>query len=102
MYNEFTPAGEMMKIVGDYFDLYEITTESGKLYFGDREMEIVRAVQDTLYFKLPTDAAVGAKVKQSFASPLAILKRQYCPLIATGVGPLLRYCPPPHPVNGSW
>ena len=63
MYNEFTPAGEMMKIVGDYFDLYEITTESGKLYFGDREMEIVRAVQDTLYFKLPTDAAVGAKVK---------------------------------------
>ena len=69
MYNEFTPAGEMMKIVGDYFDLYEITTESGKLYFGDREMEIVRAVQDTLYFKLPTDAAVGAKVK--IVSPVA-------------------------------
>jgi len=36
---------------------------------GDREMEIVRAVQDTLYFKLPTDAAVGAKVK--IVSPVA-------------------------------
>ena len=36
MYNEFTPAGEMMKIVGDYFDLYEITTESGKLSHTDQ------------------------------------------------------------------
>lgn len=31
MYNEFTPAGGTMKIVGDFFDLYEITTESGQL-----------------------------------------------------------------------
>lgn len=29
MFNEFTPAGDTMKVVGDYFDLYEITTESG-------------------------------------------------------------------------
>ena len=27
MFNEFTPAGDTMKVVGDYFDLYEITTE---------------------------------------------------------------------------
>lgn len=69
MYNEFTPAGEMMKIVGDFFDLYEITTESGELFFGDRKMDIVRAVQDTLYFKLPDDATIGTKIK--IVSPIA-------------------------------
>ena len=63
MYNEFTPAGEMMKIVGDYFDLYKITTESGQLFFGDEEMDIIRAVQDTLYFNLPNDAIAGTKIK---------------------------------------
>ena len=69
MFNEFTPEGETMKIVGDFFDLYEITTESGELYFGDRKMDIVRAVQDTLYFKLPQDAAVGSAVR--LISPVA-------------------------------
>lgn len=69
MYNEFTPAGELMKIVGDFFDLYEMTTESGELFFGDRKMDIIRAVQDTLYFKLPEDAVAGAKIK--IISPIA-------------------------------
>lgn len=69
MYNEFTPAGELMKIVGDFFDLYEMTTESGELFFGDRKMDIVRAVQDTLYFKLPDDAVAGTKIK--IISPIA-------------------------------
>ena len=55
----------MMKIVGDYFDLYEITTESGKLYFGDREMEIVRAVQDTLYFNFLLMQQLVLKLKLS-------------------------------------
>ena len=69
MYNEFTPAGGTMKIVGDFFDLYEITTESGQLFFGDQEMDIIRAVQDTLYFNLPEDAIAGTKIK--IVSPIA-------------------------------
>lgn len=69
MYNEFAPAGGVMKIVGDFFDLYEITTERGQLFFGDEEMEIIRAVQDTLYFNLPGDAIAGMKIK--IVSPIA-------------------------------
>lgn len=69
MFNEFTPAGEVMKIVGDFFDLYEVTTETGQVLFGDSGMEIVRAVQDTLYFRLPADATIGTKIK--IVSPVA-------------------------------
>lgn len=52
-----------------FFDLYEITTESGQLFFGDQEMDIIRAVQDTLYFNLPEDAIAGTKIK--IVSPIA-------------------------------
>lgn len=75
MFNEFTPAGEIMKIVGDFFDLYEINTESGQLFWGDQEIKITRAVQDTIYFQLPHDAQPGTKIK--LVSP--ILGEVYVP-----------------------
>lgn len=113
MYNEFTPAGEMMKIVGDYFDLYEITTGSGELYFGDRKMEIARAVQDTLYFKLPTDAVAGTKVK--IVSPIAgevtvpgkykekgNMLCDYDPFTGWGGGQYLSSGPTPTAISGQY
>lgn len=63
MYNEFTPAGETMKVVGDFFDIYGITPESGKLFFGDKEMVITKATADTIYFQLPEDAVAGSKIR---------------------------------------
>lgn len=63
MGNEFTPPGKTMKIVGDYFDLYEITTESGQVFFGDKEVEITEATGTYISFVLPADAAPGTKVK---------------------------------------
>lgn len=63
MYNEFTPPGDTMKIVGDFFDLYEITPESGQLFFGDREMKITAATGDAVSFVLPGDAAAGTVVR---------------------------------------
>ena len=63
MYNEFTPAGETMKVVGDFFDIYGITPESGKLFLGDKEMVITRATADTIYFQLPEDAVPGSKIR---------------------------------------
>lgn len=63
MGNEFALPGEEMTVVGDFFDLYEITTESGQLFFGDQEMEITRAVEDTLYFTLPEDAQAGTQIR---------------------------------------
>lgn len=63
MYNEFTQAGSTMKIVGDFFDLYKMTTEEGQLFFGDKEMKITEATGTSLSFVLPADAAAGTKIK---------------------------------------
>ena len=113
MGNEFTPAGDMMAVVGDFFDLYEITTESGQLFFGDKEMKIEKAVQDTLYFKLPEDAAVGSKIK--LVSPIAgevIVPGKYkerghmlCdfdPLVGWGGAQYVSGGPTPAPFSGQY
>ena len=63
MFNEFTPAGDTMKVVGDYFDLYEITTESGQLFFGGKEVKITKSTGNSLSFVLPEDAVMGSKIK---------------------------------------
>lgn len=63
MGNEFTPAGKVMKIVGDYFDLYQVTTESGQVFFGNKEVEIIEATGTAISFVLPADAVAGTKIK---------------------------------------
>lgn len=63
MLNEFTPVGDTMRVVGDYFDLYGITTQSGELFFGGKKMEIAKATGNTLSFLLPADAAEGSQIK---------------------------------------
>lgn len=113
MYNEFTPAGEEMKIVGDFFDLYEINTESGQLFWGDQEMEITRAVQDTLYFQLPADAEAGTKVK--LVSPIAgevyvpgkyketgNMLCDYDPISGWGGSQYVSNGPEPAPISGNY
>lgn len=113
MFNEFTPAGEIMKIVGDFFDLYEINTESGKLFWGDQEMQIIRALQDTLYFKLPDDAKPGTKIK--IISPIAgeitvpgkyretgNMLCDYDPFSGWGGGQYVSNGPEPAPITGQY
>lgn len=61
--NEFAQPGKVGKIVGDFFDLYNLTTEAGQLFFGDKEMEIIEATETEISFVLPADATPGTKIK---------------------------------------
>ena len=59
--HEFTPAGDTMKVVGDYFIFMKITTESGQLFFGGKEVKITKSTGNSLSFVLPEDAVIGIK-----------------------------------------
>ncbi|MFA4869692.1 MAG: glycan-binding surface protein [Pedobacter sp.] len=63
MLNEYTPAGETMVILGKNFDLYEINKTDGKVIFGTTEVNIERASADSIYFKVPVNAAVNSVIK---------------------------------------
>ncbi len=63
MYNEYTPAGATMAITGKNFDLYELNPESGKVIFGTTEVAIDRSTPDSIFFKVPMEAVVNAKLQ---------------------------------------
>lgn len=63
MYNEYTAAGSMMAILGKNFDLYELNKENGKIEFGGKEVAIERSTPDSIFFKVPSDAAINAKIQ---------------------------------------
>nr|WP_121271404.1 glycan-binding surface protein [Pedobacter schmidteae] len=63
MLNEYTPAGETMVIIGKNFDLYEINPTNGKVIFGTTEVAIDRATSDSVYFKVPANAAANTVIK---------------------------------------
>ncbi|GAB3241301.1 glycan-binding surface protein [Hymenobacter seoulensis] len=71
MSNEYTPAGKMMAIVGQNFDLYEITPEKGKIEWAGTQVPITRATADSLYFVVPASASKGATVKVLDANQVA-------------------------------
>lgn len=113
MFNEFVAAGDTMRIIGDFFDLYEITAESGQLLFGDKELDIARAVQDTLFFVLPDDAVAGTKIK--LISPVCgerlvpgryhdrgYMMCDYDPYTGWGGGQYLSNGPEPAPFSGQY
>lgn len=62
MYNEYTPNGATMAIVGKNFDLYELNKESGKVIFDGTEVAIERSTADSIFFKVPLAAVVNAKL----------------------------------------
>lgn len=63
MYNEYTQTGATMTILGKNFDLYELDATNGKVVFDGTEVAIDRATPDSIFFKVPMDASVNAKLK---------------------------------------
>jgi hypothetical protein len=54
--NEFTPVGDSLIILGDNFDLYEVTPASGKVKFGDTEVAVGSSTSSQVKVKVPVGA----------------------------------------------
>ena len=63
MSNEYTPVGQKMAIVGQNFDLYEVTPEKGKVVWAGTPVAITKTTADSVYFVVPASATKGAAVK---------------------------------------
>ena len=113
MYNEYTPKGKTMKIVGDFFDLYQITTEAGEVFFGDEKVTVTEATGTSISFVVPSGAADEAKVK--LVSPVCgevmvpgkyrergNMLIDFDPFTGWGGGRYVSDGPTPEPISGSY
>ena len=62
MLNESTAEGDIMTILGDNFDLYEVTPGKGKVKFGNVEADVISNTSNTLTVKVPVGAPVSSIV----------------------------------------
>ncbi len=62
MLNEYSPAGSMMVIIGSQLKSNVVSGKS-KVLFGSTEAPITRVTDDSLYVKVPDNAAPGTIVK---------------------------------------
>ena len=53
IHNEYTASGEMMKIYGDYFDLYQVGPKTTVVSFGGKEVAVASATNKMLQVKIP-------------------------------------------------
>lgn len=65
LYNEYTLPGDTAEIVGDFFDLYKLTPEDGKIYLGSQELKIISATDKSIFFKVPSNAVNNQSIKLS-------------------------------------
>jgi hypothetical protein len=65
LYNEYTLPGDTAEIVGDFFDLYKLTPQDGKVYFGNQELPIISATDKSIFFKVPQGASNNQQIKLS-------------------------------------
>ncbi|MBC8082650.1 MAG: hypothetical protein H7Z21_05505, partial [Hymenobacter sp.] len=63
MSNEYAPVGSRMAIVGQNFDLYGISPQSGKVLWNGVPVTITKATGDSVYFVVPANALPGATLK---------------------------------------
>lgn len=112
MFNEFAPAGGTMKIIGDFFDLYKVDVESGKVYFGNEQLSVTEASATSVSFTLPVNAEAGTKIKiQGAVGPLVEVPGRYRevgypvynfnPYQGWGGLPYISSDPVPGPVEGT-
>lgn len=114
MSNEFMIKGGTMKVVGNFFDLYEFTPGRGQLFFDGKDIEITEVGETFLSFVVPTDAVVGAKIKivnpvdgEEFTVPGRYMERgnmlcDYDPFTGWGGGDYVTNGPNPAPVSGNY
>lgn len=73
--NEFATAGDTLKIVGENFDLYDLTEEKGKVTLGDRNLDILDADQNYVTIVMPEGIPDNTEIKVSGGkteSPISI------------------------------
>jgi hypothetical protein len=58
--NEFMNAGDEVKLLGSYLDLYDITKELGEVTVNGSPVEIIEAAADYLTFTIPAGTPDGA------------------------------------------
>jgi hypothetical protein len=58
--NEFMNAGDVVKLLGANFDLYDVNKETGEVTVDGTPVEIIDATADYLTFKIPTETPDGA------------------------------------------
>jgi len=63
MFNEYTAPGDTMMIYGQFFNLYEINSENGVVYFGDKQSPVIESSDTYLKAVVPADVKKNIKVK---------------------------------------
>lgn len=113
MNNEYTPEGATMVILGKNFDLYEITPEKGKVFFGNQEAAVDRNTPDSVFVKVPAGIAAGTKLKMKdgngveytvpgqYRDPRGILWN-YDPYTGWNSGLIITNGPVPAPISGNY
>ncbi|QIX60132.1 hypothetical protein HER32_02580 [Hymenobacter sp. BT18] len=66
--NEYAVPGQRAAVVGQNFDLYGVTPETGKVIWAGTAVPITKATADSAYFIVPASAAPGATLKISDAN----------------------------------
>ena len=61
--NEYAKAGQTAAVVGQNFDLYGVTPETGKVLWAGTPVTITKTTADSVYFVVPANAAPGATLK---------------------------------------
>lgn len=67
---EYASAGDTVSILGDFFDVYEVTKETAEITFGGKEVEIIKAREDELRFIVPEDYDNVTKTPIVLTAPL--------------------------------
>jgi hypothetical protein len=60
--NEFMAAGDTVKLLGEFFDLYDITEELGEVKVNETPVEITEAAADYITFQVPPGTPDGATI----------------------------------------
>lgn len=77
--NEFASFGDTLRIVGQNFDLYDITTTDGRVTMNGRTLDILEADQDYISIVMPQGVADGVSVELSggkIDSPITLKFRE--------------------------
>lgn len=63
MNNEYTPAGHILTIYGEYFGLYQVSASTTVVLFGDKEQPVISANDKLLTVQVPEGLGYNTKIK---------------------------------------
>ncbi len=65
LFNEFSAAGAPARIMGDYFDIYELTTEGAVISVDGASVELIASTSTQITFIIPVGTPDGAIIELS-------------------------------------